>query len=120
MRFSLIAVCSLLAAATGAPTAEKSHAVHERRQNLPAQWKRSAKIHGDSYLPMRIALAQSNLDRADEFLMDVSHPESPNFGKHVCMASILSPPIQKLHEMRDIENIHFLRVSQGRYIYISW
>lgn len=32
--------------------------------------------------PMRIALAQSNLDKADEYLMDVSHPESPNFGKH--------------------------------------
>ncbi len=31
---------------------------------------------------MRIALTQSNLDRADEFLMDVSHPASPNYGKH--------------------------------------
>lgn len=31
---------------------------------------------------MRFALAQSNLDKADDFLMDVSHPESPNFGKH--------------------------------------
>ncbi|KAL8737578.1 MAG: hypothetical protein Q9181_001556 [Wetmoreana brouardii] len=31
---------------------------------------------------MRIALTQSNLDKAEEFLMDVSHPDSPNFGKH--------------------------------------
>lgn len=31
---------------------------------------------------MRIALTQSNLDQADDFLLDVSHPESPNFGKH--------------------------------------
>lgn len=31
---------------------------------------------------MRIALAQSNLHKADEFLMDVSNPDSPNFGKH--------------------------------------
>lgn len=31
---------------------------------------------------MRIALTQKNLHKADEFLMDVSHPESPNFGKH--------------------------------------
>lgn len=31
---------------------------------------------------MRFALAQSNLHKADEFLMEVSHPDSPNFGKH--------------------------------------
>lgn len=31
---------------------------------------------------MRIALSQSNLEKADEYLMDVSHPDSPNFGKH--------------------------------------
>ncbi|KAE9366063.1 hypothetical protein N431DRAFT_517109 [Stipitochalara longipes BDJ] len=83
MHFSLIAVCGLLTAAIAAPTANsKRHAVHERRERLPSQWKRNAKIHGDSTLPMRIALTQSNLDRADEFLMDVSHPESPNYGKH--------------------------------------
>lgn len=31
---------------------------------------------------MRFALSQTNLDKADQFLMDVSHPDSPNFGKH--------------------------------------
>jgi tripeptidyl-peptidase-1 len=31
---------------------------------------------------MRIALTQSNLDKAHEYLMDVSHPGSPNYGKH--------------------------------------
>jgi tripeptidyl-peptidase I len=91
MHFSLIAVCSLLTAAIAAPTANsKRHVIHERLERMPAQWKRSAKIHGDSHLPMRIGLTQSNLDRADEFLMDVSHPESPNYGKHVCIASFLS------------------------------
>ena len=33
-------------------------------------------------LPMRIALTQGNLDQGYDHLMDVSHPESPNFGKH--------------------------------------
>ncbi|KAN0090293.1 Peptidase S8/S53 domain containing protein [Hyaloscypha variabilis] len=83
MHFSLIAVCGLLTAAIAAPTANsKRSAVHERRERLPSHWKRNAKLHGDATLPMRIALTQSNLDRADEFLMDVSHPESPNYGKH--------------------------------------
>ena len=36
----------------------------------------------DEVLPMRIALAQSNMHKADDFLMDVSHPDSPSFGKH--------------------------------------
>ena len=92
MHLSLISVCSLLAAAIAAPAADtKRHVVHERRERLPAHWKRSAKLHGDSNLPMRIALTQSNLDRADEFLMDVAHPESPNYGKHVCILNFILP-----------------------------
>ncbi len=92
MHLSLLFVCSLLAAAIAALTANtKRHVVHERRERLPAHWKRSAKLHGDSNLPMRIALTQSNLDRADEFLMDVAHPESPNYGKHVCILNFILP-----------------------------
>lgn len=83
MRFSLLAIGGLLTVAIAAPTTNsKRHVVHERKARIPMHWKRDAELHGDSYLPMRIALSQSNLDRADEFLMDVSHPDSPNFGKH--------------------------------------
>jgi tripeptidyl-peptidase-1 len=83
MRFSLVAVTSLLAGAIAAPTANsKRHVVHERRGRLPTHWRKDTEIHGDAVLPMRIALSQSNLHQAEEFLMDVSHPESPNFGKH--------------------------------------
>lgn len=83
MYFSLLAVCSLLTAAVAAPAPNsKRHVVHERRSRLPTQWRKNAKLHGDSLMPLRIALAQSNLDRADEFLMEVSHPDSPNYGKH--------------------------------------
>ena len=31
---------------------------------------------------MRIALKQSNLDKAEEYLMEVSHPKSPKYGQH--------------------------------------
>ena len=83
MRFSIIAAGSLLTGALAAPTINsKRHVVHERRARVPIHWEMDSELHGDSYLPMRIALSQSNLDRADEFLMDVSHPDSPNFGKH--------------------------------------
>lgn len=83
MRFSLIAIGGLLAGVIAAPTVNsKRHVVHERRGRLPTHWRKDTELHGDSVLPMRIALSQSNLHRADEFLMDVSHPDSPNFGKH--------------------------------------
>ena len=39
-------------------------------------------IPSHEIISMRFALSQSNLDRAEEFLMDVSHPDSANFGKH--------------------------------------
>ncbi len=83
MRFSILAVSALIAGAIAAPASNsKRHVIHEKRDSLPVNWRRNAKLHPDSTLPMRIALTQSNLDRANEFLMDVSHPSSPNFGKH--------------------------------------
>ena len=117
MQFSLITVYGLLAAAIAAPTANtKRHVVHERRDRLPSQWKRNAKVHVESTLPMRIALTQSNLDRADEFLMDVSHPESPNYGKHVRSNLILSQ-IVRILKFRDTHSqIH----SERRFICFHW
>lgn len=83
MHFSLLAACSFITAAIAVPApSSKRHVVHERRERLPINWEKNAKLHGDSFMPLRIALTQSNLHRADEFLMDVSDPESPNFGKH--------------------------------------
>jgi len=80
MRSSLLALGALVAGAIAAPSAP--HVRHEKRDFLPPGWERHDKIPSHEVLPMRIALAQSNLDKADGFLMDVSHPDSPNFGKH--------------------------------------
>ncbi|KAL3423267.1 Aorsin [Phlyctema vagabunda] len=83
MHFSILASCGLLAGVIAAPTTtSKSHVLHERRNRLPANWMKSSKLNGESLLPMRLGLTQSNLHKADEFLMDVSHPKSENFGKH--------------------------------------
>ena len=58
------------------------HVQYEKRDSLPPGWERTHRLPAYEVLPMRIALTQSNLHRADEFLMEVSHPDSPNFGKH--------------------------------------
>lgn len=55
---------------------------HEKRNSLPFGWERDKMISGHAVLPMRVALSQSNLDKAEEYLMEVSHPDSPRFGQH--------------------------------------
>ncbi|CAK7236917.1 hypothetical protein SCUCBS95973_009771 [Sporothrix curviconia] len=59
------------------------HVVHEVRAPAAVHsWKKAARLHHETVLPVRIGLTQSNLHRAEEFLNDVSHPESPNYGRH--------------------------------------
>ncbi|KAL8935586.1 MAG: hypothetical protein Q9216_005353 [Gyalolechia sp. 2 TL-2023] len=80
MHFSFLTVTALVAGALALPSV--NHVVHEERERLPPGWQYHEKLESSEVLPMRIALTQSNLDKADEFLMEVSHPESSNFGKH--------------------------------------
>lgn len=40
------------------------------------------RVRPEAILPVRIALAQKNLDKGHDYLMDVSHPHSANYGKH--------------------------------------
>ena len=42
----------------------------------------SKRVDPDAILPIRIALAQSNLDKGYDYLMRVSDPHSKDFGKH--------------------------------------
>lgn len=47
-------------------------------------WTRSSRAPRDAILPVRIGLAQRNLEHSDRFLEDISDPDSPNFGeKHL-------------------------------------
>jgi tripeptidyl-peptidase-1 len=72
-----------LAVAIALPNTNPSrHVIHERRDRLPDQWKKHSKLHPDSIVPLRIALKQNNLEKAHEYLMDVSDPKSLNYGKH--------------------------------------
>lgn len=80
MHFSLLAISALAAGNFALPSV--NHVVHEKRDRLPPGWQHHEKLQSSEVLPMKIALTQSNLEKAEEFLMDVSHPESPNFGKH--------------------------------------
>lgn len=80
MRLTLLALVALIASVIAAPST--THVLHEKRDALPFGWERHDKLPSRDVLPMRIALKQSNLDKAEEYLMDVSHPNSPNYGQH--------------------------------------
>ncbi|KAH9950626.1 subtilisin-like protein [Amylocystis lapponica] len=61
--------------------------VHESRSPVPG-WVPIRRAEPDALLPLRLGLAQSNLDKLDDFLLDVSHPASPNYAKHWSAAKV--------------------------------
>ncbi|KAK1990611.1 Pro-kumamolisin [Colletotrichum falcatum] len=63
-------------------TRSRKHVVHEERHPARGEWIKSHRLHSMARLPVRIGLTQSNLHRANEFMNDVAHPDSPNYGKH--------------------------------------
>ena len=75
--------CAAFAAsAAAAALVPRSHVVHEERDVTSTRWMRRDRVRPEALLPVRIGLAQRNLEDAEEYLMDVSHPSSPNYGKH--------------------------------------
>lgn len=85
MLLSLLSATSLLASALAAPHAAL-RVVHEKRE-LPA-FGRGDRVDPDAIIPVRIGLKQSNLDSGYERLMEVSHPSSENYGKHLSAAQV--------------------------------
>lgn len=83
MRLSLVALCGFAASAFAVPTTTtvERHVVHEKRDNVPQKWKRTARLTPDSVIPIRIALTQQNLHLIEDHLLDVSDPDSANYGK---------------------------------------
>ncbi|KIJ65943.1 hypothetical protein HYDPIDRAFT_166913 [Hydnomerulius pinastri MD-312] len=78
--------------------------LHERRSNIPLGWSHSRKQDPSAAIPLRIALAQSNIEDIEEYLYDVSHPNSPNYGKHWTagqVAAKFAPSQESVDAVRD-------------------
>jgi tripeptidyl-peptidase I len=56
--------------------------LHEKRSFLPSGWSLFQRQNASYIIPLRFGLKQSNMDGLEEFLNDVSHPNSPNYGNH--------------------------------------
>ncbi|KAH9831173.1 peptidase S8/S53 domain-containing protein [Rhodofomes roseus] len=74
---------SLVATATVSP-----HIVHEKRDVAPSGWAPVRRAEANIMLPLRIGLAQPNLESLDDYLLEVSHPESLNYGKNWSPAKV--------------------------------
>ena len=62
--------------------------LHEKRNHVPADWSYSRKFPATAVLPLRFGLSQPNIQTIDEFINDVAHPDSPNYGNHWTPAQV--------------------------------
>ena len=75
-------LCSLLLCTAGASAlATPRIVVHERRSTDHGLY-RARRAQGDALTTFRIAMQQKNLHSGYDYLMEVSHPSSPQYGKH--------------------------------------
>ncbi|EEQ28740.1 Tripeptidyl-peptidase sed1 [Microsporum canis] len=61
--------------------ANLSYHVHEKR-SIPVWWQRVSRIDPHAFLPLTIALAQQNLEHAEDYLLSVSDPSSPQYAQY--------------------------------------
>lgn len=90
MKLSAVAILGGFTAFIFAAPAPNSYVVHEKRSVRNEKWsrRRDIKLNRDAIIPMSFGLAQRNLVNGYDFLMDVSHPGSKNYGKHWPMSKV--------------------------------
>jgi tripeptidyl-peptidase I len=67
---SVVAAIAALANAVPAPVPIK-HVIHEERSSPARDWIKGARIESTAIIPIRIGLAQTNLEKGYDLLMDV-------------------------------------------------
>lgn len=113
-------VCAAAFAATAFSTPIVTHSVHEKREELPAGWIKRDVLDRRAILPMKIALAQGNLNKGSQWLDEVSDPDSAKYGHHWTakeIAEAFAPSKETLDAVKDwlsSAGIHSTRVKQGQ------
>lgn len=71
MLFSLIALSALAFSLCDAATVPNTHTLHEKRDATSSGWVKRNRVHPLTIMPVRIGLAQSNLERGYGYILDV-------------------------------------------------
>ncbi|KAI1124156.1 peptidase S8/S53 domain-containing protein [Nemania abortiva] len=67
-----------------------THIRHEKRTTVQGgAWTKVERAKREALLPMRIGLKQLNLVDGHNLLMDISNPESENYGKHLSAEEVV-------------------------------
>jgi tripeptidyl-peptidase-1 len=82
MALKLASYTIAFAAIASALSVPVPHVLHEARDTSSERWIKRGRVPSYAKLPVRVGLAQNNLDNGHEYLLDVAHPDSPNYGKH--------------------------------------
>ena len=92
MKLTVLAIVGGFVAQALAAPAPVPYTLHEKREVQKEKWTRNldVKLNRDAVIPISIGLTQRNLENGYDMLMDVSHPESPNYGKHWSMQKVAS------------------------------
>ena len=122
MRLSSLAPLAALALSllSGAVPFLTQYNVHEKRTALPPGWSLARRYDATSIIPLRFALKQRNINDIGTYLYDVSHPRSPNYGKHWSAGDIVrtfAPTDETIHVVRNwlvTSGIEEHRISLGR------
>ncbi|KAI8972408.1 subtilisin-like protein [Trametes punicea] len=85
--------------------------VHESRRSLPLGWSPVRRAEPDAIIPLSVGLVQSNLENLEAYLLDVSHPDSPNYAKHWTPAQV-ADAFQPSAD--SIQTVHSWLVEDGR------
>ncbi|KAG8410000.1 hypothetical protein J3458_019071 [Metarhizium acridum] len=101
MKFGLILLGGLMPAIVATPVDQ--YKVHEQRGPLHQQWIRGQQASGSTFVPVRIALKQSNLEKAKDYLLQVSDPASPKYGQHFTtqqVVDLFAPSEQIINQVK--------------------
>jgi len=107
---------ALVLAVTASPFSTTTrHVVHERKSEPPPRWSRHARSHPAATIPVWIGLTQQNLHRAEEFMNQVAHPSSPDYGRHWSKekaADMFAPTKETVEAVK--EWLHSLGIDPSR------
>jgi tripeptidyl-peptidase-1 len=87
--FSIYA-SAVLATVVAGRSLPETYVLHERRDvDFPSGLVKRDRVDSSLVLPMRIGLRQSNLDKAEAWLMEVSRPQSEKYGQYWSQEDVL-------------------------------